>query len=344
MATNYEMGVRWFKMILGVLVFSILLSQYSCVYGEAPQVPCFFIFGDSLVDSGNNNYLPTLAKVNYLPYGVDFPIGATGRFCNGRTSVDILAELLGFKKPIPPFATTWGLVILRGLNYASGASGIRAESGTEMGVNVNLEQQLRNHHVTVLRIASILRHKALALKYLNKCFYFMGIGNNDYINNYFQTQYFNTSRIYTLEQYASVLIEQYSQQIMTLYRYGARKVALVGVAPIGNATEPFNEKLRALVDKLNADLEDAQFIYVNSSSVSRPADFKVPNISCCAVNELGLCNPFEPVCQNRSDYALWDSFHPTEAANIASAGRAYSSQDPSDTYPMDISHLVQLSL
>lgn len=90
MATNYEMGVRWFKMILGVLVFSILLSQYSCVYGEAPQVPCFFIFGDSLVDSGNNNYLPTLAKVNYLPYGVDFPIGATGRFCNGRTSVDIL--------------------------------------------------------------------------------------------------------------------------------------------------------------------------------------------------------------------------------------------------------------
>ncbi|CAB4276323.1 unnamed protein product [Prunus armeniaca] len=276
MARNYEMGVRWFKMILGVLVVSILLSQYSCVYGEAPQVPCFFIFGDSLVDSGNNNYLPTLAKVNYLPYGVDFPIGATGRFCNGRTSVDILAELLGFKKPIPPFATTWGLVILRGLNYASGAAGIRAESGTEMGVNVNLDQQLRNHHVTVLRIASILRHKALALK------------------------------------------------------YGARKVALVGVAPIGNATEPFNEKLRALVDKLNADLEDARFIYVNASSVHvlLVLDFKVPNISCCAVNELGLCNPFEPVCQNRSDYALWDSFHPTEAANIASAGRAYSSQDP----------------
>lgn len=48
-------------------------------------------------------------------------------------------------------------------------------------------------------------------------------------------------------------------------------MALVGVAPIGNATEPFNEKLRALVDKLNTDLEDAQFIYVNASSVSRPA-------------------------------------------------------------------------
>jgi hypothetical protein len=28
------------------------------VHGE-PQVPCFFIFGDSLADNGNNNLLPT---------------------------------------------------------------------------------------------------------------------------------------------------------------------------------------------------------------------------------------------------------------------------------------------
>ncbi|KAK8959311.1 GDSL esterase/lipase [Platanthera guangdongensis] len=39
----------------------------------SPQVPCFFIFGDSLVDNGNNNGLLTLARANYMPYGVDFP-------------------------------------------------------------------------------------------------------------------------------------------------------------------------------------------------------------------------------------------------------------------------------
>jgi len=33
-------------------------------------------------------------KPIYPPYGIDFPQGATGRFCNGRTTTDILGPLL----------------------------------------------------------------------------------------------------------------------------------------------------------------------------------------------------------------------------------------------------------
>jgi len=61
----------------------------NCAHA-APQVPCFFIFGDSLADSGNNNNLVTAAKANYRAYGIDFPNGTTGRFTNGRTVVDII--------------------------------------------------------------------------------------------------------------------------------------------------------------------------------------------------------------------------------------------------------------
>lgn len=57
-----------------------------------PQVPCFFIFGDSLVDNGNNNKLLSLVKANFWPYGIDFPQGATGRFNNGRTIVDLFGK------------------------------------------------------------------------------------------------------------------------------------------------------------------------------------------------------------------------------------------------------------
>ncbi|KAL2894298.1 hypothetical protein RDABS01_010207 [Bienertia sinuspersici] len=57
------------------------------------NVPCFFIFGDSLVDNGNNNGILTLARANYQPYGIDFTQGPTGRFCNGRTVVDVLGTL-----------------------------------------------------------------------------------------------------------------------------------------------------------------------------------------------------------------------------------------------------------
>ena len=65
------------------------------VNGE-PQVPCYFIFGDSLVDNGNNNNIASLARANYLPYGIDFPAGPTGRFSNGKTTVDVIGKLIFF--------------------------------------------------------------------------------------------------------------------------------------------------------------------------------------------------------------------------------------------------------
>ncbi|KAI3498625.1 hypothetical protein L1887_34402 [Cichorium endivia] len=73
-----------------VHVFIVLLHFGTFVVSSKPQVPCYFIFGDSLVDSGNNNKLKTKCKVNYSPYGIDFPEGDTGRFTNGRTSADII--------------------------------------------------------------------------------------------------------------------------------------------------------------------------------------------------------------------------------------------------------------
>jgi hypothetical protein len=60
----------------------VLSNMQLYVHGD-PQVPCYFIFEDSLADNGNNNLLPTESKADYSPYGVDFPNGPTGRFCNG---------------------------------------------------------------------------------------------------------------------------------------------------------------------------------------------------------------------------------------------------------------------
>ncbi|XWS73279.1 hypothetical protein CRYUN_Cryun02cG0114300 [Craigia yunnanensis] len=48
-------------------------------------------------------------------------------------------------------------------------------------------------------------------------------------------EFYNTSRLYTLEEYAVYLIEQYSQQIKTLYNDGLRMIALFGIGSIGCA-------------------------------------------------------------------------------------------------------------
>lgn len=76
-----------------VFVMVLGLDLPPRVYGEQ-QVPCIFIFGDSMADNGNNNGLVTKAKANYQPYGIDFPTGATGRFSNGRNTVDIIGRSL----------------------------------------------------------------------------------------------------------------------------------------------------------------------------------------------------------------------------------------------------------
>jgi hypothetical protein len=62
--------------------------------GKAAMVPALFVFGDSLIDNGNNNNLASFAKANYYPYGIDFAAGPTGRFCNGYTIVDELGMFI----------------------------------------------------------------------------------------------------------------------------------------------------------------------------------------------------------------------------------------------------------
>ena len=54
-------------------------------------VPALILFGDSIVDTGSNNDLTTLAKCNFLPYGRDFLGGKpTGRFSNGKVPSDFI--------------------------------------------------------------------------------------------------------------------------------------------------------------------------------------------------------------------------------------------------------------
>jgi GDSL-like Lipase/Acylhydrolase len=58
------------------------------------QASAMFVFGDSLTDNGNNNYLNSIAKSNYYPYGIDFFEGPTGRFSNGKTVIDGICKFI----------------------------------------------------------------------------------------------------------------------------------------------------------------------------------------------------------------------------------------------------------
>nr|XP_010911116.1 GDSL esterase/lipase At5g45670 [Elaeis guineensis] len=356
--------VWWLMLLVSSLLMGLVRPD--------PQVPCYFIFGDSLVDNGNNNYIASLARANYMPYGIDFPGGPSGRFSNGMTTVDVIAQLLGFDDFIPPYATTRGQALLTGANFASAAAGIREETGQQLGGRINFGGQLQNYQAAVQEVVNILGDEDSAASYLSKCIFSVGMGSNDYLNNYFMPAFYSSSRQYTPVQYADVLIEQYSQQIRTLYNYGARKVVLIGLGQVGcspnelaqlspngevcvdridSAIQIFNRKLIALVDQFNT-LEGAHFTYINANGIfadimRNPSAYglTVTNRGCCGVgrnNGQITCLPYQTPCPNRNEYLFWDAFHPTEAANIIIGKRSYSAESSSDAYPMDISHLVQV--
>uniref|UniRef100_A0A2C9UK75 GDSL esterase/lipase n=1 Tax=Manihot esculenta TaxID=3983 RepID=A0A2C9UK75_MANES len=120
-----------------VLMLRFILSIFSLqlFYISAAHTwlaPALYVFGDSTVDPGNNNNLPTRAKANFLPYGIDFNNTPTGRFTNGMTIADCVATLLGLPFPLAymNLSETERSKITTGLNYGSSSCGILPETGS----------------------------------------------------------------------------------------------------------------------------------------------------------------------------------------------------------------------
>ncbi|KAK1591976.1 hypothetical protein Q3G72_016981 [Acer saccharum] len=106
--------------------------------------PAVFTFGDSLADVGNNYYIETTAKPT-LPNGIDFGTGD---------------------------------IILKGVNYASAASGILSDTGSIFGGHIGLEAQITNFGNTEQDIMNKIGTKA-ATSLLRESLYITAIGAND---------------------------------------------------------------------------------------------------------------------------------------------------------------------
>ncbi|KAL5974407.1 GDSL esterase/lipase 7 [Asimina triloba] len=202
------------------LIFLMLLQAILPPSGHvahaagAALAPAMFIFGDSLIDNGNNNWLPSIAKANYAPYGIDvgFP---SGRFCNGLTVVDYGAQELGLPFA-PPYLspTSKGVKILRGLNYASAAAGILDETGRHYGARVSFNKQILLFQKTVsMELPLLIQDPAALSQYLAKSIFVINLGSNDYINNYLLPNLYTSSRNFDGDAFADLLVRTFSQQL-----------------------------------------------------------------------------------------------------------------------------------
>ncbi|CAK9156054.1 unnamed protein product [Ilex paraguariensis] len=372
-----NMEKRWCP-ALTVLLSSIICITLSTVISSngavmaSQQFTAMFAFGDSLTDPGNNNYLNSLAKANYVPYGIDFYQGPSGRFCNGRTIIDYLGDLLELPL-LPayanPFAT--GRNILKGVNYASAAAGILAETGQNLGQRFNLNDQILNFESTLNQLRNQMNQQELS-QYLSQSLVVMTLGSNDYINNYLQPSFYSTSSTYKPNDYANLVINHYSRQILAIHNLGLRKFFLAGVGPLGcipsqlatglappgkcvsyvnDIVSMFNTRLRSLVDQLNAQYPGSIFVYGNTYGAfndvldnANAYGFRVKDRGCCGIGKNKgqiTCLPFSVPCINRNQHVFWDAFHPTQAVNQILARKAYNGP-PSDCYPVNVQKMAQM--
>ncbi|KAL4032144.1 hypothetical protein IC575_005208 [Cucumis melo] len=334
---------------------------------ENEMVPAMFIFGDSLIDNGNNNNLPSFAKANYFPYGIDFNGGPTGRFSNGYTMVDEIAELLGLPL-VPAFSQVSGPQSLHGVNYASAAAGILDVTGRNFVSRIPFNQQIRNFENTLDQISNNLGAASVGQS-IGRCMFFVGMGSNDYLNNYLMPNY-PTRNQYNAQQYADLLVSQYAQQLTRLYNLGGRRFVIAGLglmgcipsilaqSPSGSCSEevnqlvrPFNVNVKSMINQLNNNLPGARFSYIDIERMfqdllvnSRFYGLSVLNRGCCGIGRNRgqiTCLPFQTPCTNRDQYIFWDAFHPTEAVNVLMARKAFNG-DQSVISPFNIQQLATL--
>ncbi|XBI79108.1 hypothetical protein VPH35_088659 [Triticum aestivum] len=146
--------MRKMFMVAGAALLLAAAAVCSSADGESEArrraVPAVYVFGDSLVDVGNNDFLPPPAPRAGFPCGVDLPRaipgGRTGRFTNGYNLADIIAQCVGFDMSPLAYLSLTPQTILDllsgrvGANYASGGSGILDDTGNG---TITLREQIK---------------------------------------------------------------------------------------------------------------------------------------------------------------------------------------------------------
>lgn len=333
------MSSQSLKYWLLIFMHSLLSSSTA----TAGKVLAIVVFGDSTVDPGNNNYIPTIAKGNFPPYGRDFYGGvATGRFSNGRLVTDFLSERFGLGSSVPAYLDNSYTIdqLATGVSFASGGTGLDDLTAKVASV-IPLSQQLEYFKKYKERLM-FAKGAAVADEIIAEALYIFSVGTNDFIVNYFVLPLRRAE--YTTAEYVTYLIGLAEAAVRDVYDLGARKIEFTGLAPFGcvpaertlnhdapgecneeynQAALSFNAELQEAVRKLNGELDGVQVVYaetysVVSAIVANPSDYGFENVAqgCCGTGLLEtsiLCGMDEPLtCQDADKYLFFDSVHPSE--------------------------------
>ncbi|KAI3940559.1 hypothetical protein MKW92_036167 [Papaver armeniacum] len=314
------------------------------------HVPAVIVFGDSLVDVGNNNHLElSILKSNYPHNGIDYPERkATGRYSNGKNAADFFSENLGLTKTAPPYLSIKSApnkvkVLLEqgGINFASGGAGIFNETTKLFKQSISLNEQIayfRTVHGELMQQLGTVQ----AQTYLAQSVFLIAIGSNDILDK-FQAVDSILGNEPAGDEFINSMIVILKSKLKTIYNLGARKFAVIGLGligccpklrsdnPTGECNEQanhwsvkYNKAVKSLLQELKEELTDIHYSLINTYDImvdflQQPAHYGFSEIksACCGLGKFRAevpCLPVAVYCKNRRDHIFWDLYHPTEAA------------------------------
>ncbi|TXG59875.1 hypothetical protein EZV62_014448 [Acer yangbiense] len=329
---------------------------------EAPV----FVFGDSTVDVGTNNFLLVSQeiKANFLYNGIDYPYSdPTGRFSNGYNIADQIVRLLSNKRSPPAFlslvnhTSSFKRKILQGVNFASGGSGILDGTGGGYNNNMSLGKQIQQF-VTVHSNITELRGPEETADMLSKSLFLISVGSNDILD------YLHFNGSHSPPNFLTAIHSTYHDHLKSLYDLGARKFGIISVPPIGCC--PLLRQYNFSGGCLEEANEYAQSFYNATEDILKQLSLELPGMTyslgnlyemttiviedqyafglkntdtpCCG-SALYQCNQTASLCSNRDEYLFWDWVHPTQFASRLVALTLYGSSTRFVT-PMNFSRLA----
>ncbi|CAL9241693.1 unnamed protein product [Arabidopsis halleri] len=174
------------------------------------SVSAILVFGDSTVDPGNNNYIDTIFKCNFPPYGLDFKNKIpTGRFCNGRLVTDFIASYIGVKENVPPYLDpNLGVnELISGVSFASAGSGYDPLTPT---INYYIPTQLEYFREYKKKLENKMGKQKME-KHIAEALFCVSAGTNDFVINYFTIPI--RRKTFTIEAYQQFVISNLKQFI-----------------------------------------------------------------------------------------------------------------------------------
>ncbi|XP_071933235.1 GDSL esterase/lipase 1-like [Coffea arabica] len=166
--------------LLVVLASLTIPSDYFHHDDHHPETTAaLFVFGDSLVDPGNNNYINT----------------TTGSLCDGPVIPDFIPDFIAeyAKLPFLPPCLRIGYQyqLAYGTNFASGGAGALVE--TFPGLVIDLQKQLW-YFKEVKKQLRLNLGKRGAKQIVSNSVYLFHIGVNDYVNYFTNSRTFKSSK------------------------------------------------------------------------------------------------------------------------------------------------------